>query len=421
MKTRYITRLAWTLGLFGLAITPVNLALAVLNGASAGELLRDPIFSARVTAVMAFALVGTLIASRRPAHPIGWMFLAIALSQGASEFGFRYGEYALVTRPGRLPGGAEIATLLNGMWALGIGLLLVFLPLLFPDGHLPSRRWRPVAWLTVMALAADYALITGVAWPIRRAVVLNPESVETLIPAWVIPLPNFLFLVIALCGLAALISLVGRFRRARGDERQQLKWFCFGVALTLAYLFGTNWVTGRSPLLGVILGLLGAIVLCAIPAATGIAILRHRLFDIDVIINRALVYTILSAALALVYFGGVAALQRSAQVLFPDRGQGQWAVVASTLAIAALFQPLRRRIQSAIDHRFYRRKYDAARTLAGFTDQLREETDLEHLSAALVAVVEETMQPAHASLWLRPTGRRGQASGHNRNDIVTIP
>jgi hypothetical protein len=202
-------------------------------------------------------------------------------------------------------------------------------------------------------------------------------------------------------GLGGVISLLVRFRWARGDERQQIKWFASAAALTLVWIL----VFGQASLRGlpeVIVALSGLLVIPSIPIATGIAILRYRLYDIDWIINRTLVYGSLSAALALVYFGGVATTQAIFRALTGQEQQPQLAVVISTLLIAALFNPLRRRIQSFIDRRFYRRKYDARKTLEAFSAKLRDETDLDRLGEDLMGMVKETMQPAHVSLWLHP-------------------
>jgi hypothetical protein len=199
------------------------------------------------------------------------------------------------------------------------------------------------------------------------------------------------------------ISLFVRFRRARGDERQQIKWFASAAALTLA------WIIVAEEQSGEIVALWGLLVIASIPVATGMAILRYRLYDIDRIINRTLVYGVLTGILALVYFGGVATSEAIFRALTGQEQQPQIAVVVSTLVIAALFTPLRRRIQRFIDRRFYRRKYDASKTLEDFSAQLRDETDLEALSNDLVGVVRETMQPAYVSLWLRPeTASKGE-------------
>jgi hypothetical protein len=201
-----------------------------------------------------------------------------------------------------------------------------------------------------------------------------------------------------LAGVGAVISLVVRYRRARGDVRQQIKWFASAAALTVVWLFVFQQSTRGLP--EAIVALSGLLVIASIPIATGIAILRYRLYDIDRIINRTLVYGSLTVTLVALYFGGIVVLQRAFVLLTGQ--QSTLAVVASTLLIAALFTPLRRRIQGFIDRRFYRRKYDARKTLEAFSTKLRDETDLEALNNDLVGVVRETMQPAHVSLWLRP-------------------
>jgi len=208
-----------------------------------------------------------------------------------------------------------------------------------------------------------------------------------------------------LAGLAAVVSLFVRFHRARGDERQQIKWFASAAALALVFIFVVEGrlVRAESGPLEVIVALSGLLVVPTIPIATGIAILRHRLYDIDTIINRALVYGTLTASLALFYLGSVVGLQYVFRVL--TGGGSQLVIVASTLAIAALFSPLRRRIQSFVDRGFYRQKYDAAQVMAAFSSKLRDETDLERLNGDLVDVVRETVHPTHVSLWLREPER----------------
>jgi hypothetical protein len=214
------------------------------------------------------------------------------------------------------------------------------------------------------------------------------------------------FPLMLLAGLAAVISLFVRFHRARGDERQQIKWFASAAALTFAWIFVFEQLgIAEGGVLEAVAAVSSLVLIPSIPISTGIAILRYRLYDIDRIVNRALVYAALTASLVLVYLGGVVSLQYAFRAL--AAGNSQLAVVASTLAIAALFNPLRRRIQAFIDRRFYRKKYDAAKTLEAFSSKLRDETDLDALDDELVSVVRETVQPAHVSLWLRkPDGER---------------
>jgi len=394
--------LAWSLCLLCVVLAAASLILALLNGRTLGEIfsaLCCPSIAALLTWMVSFSVVGALIASHRPENPIGWIFLAEGFCYGLLSAGDEYAIYALLTNPGALPLGAEASWLGQWIWAPGLGLSLVFLPLLFPDGHPPSHRWRPVGWLGGLSIGLTVVSSTILLWPERGPALLtgdeNPSHVVNVLVGF-IALPLML-----LAGLGAVISLFVRFRRTRGHERQQIKWFASAAALTLVCIsvFGQSTLRG---LPGVIVALSFLLVIPSIPIATGIAILRYRLYDIDLIINRTLVYGSLSASLALVYFGGVATTQAIFRALTGQEQQPQLAVVVSTLAIAALFMPLRRRIQSFIDSRFYRRKYDARKTLEAFSAKLKDETDLDALSGDLVGVVRETMQPAHVSLWLRP-------------------
>jgi hypothetical protein len=407
MSTRLAAWLAWSLCLLCVALAVAGLILALLNGLTLGEIFlawSGPPVAIFLTQIVSFSAVGALIASQRPENPIGWLFLAAALFYGIQIPGEEYAVYALLTNPGSLPLGAELAWLTDWIWAPGFGIILVFLPLLFPDGHPPSRRWRTVAWLGGLSIGLICVLTSIVLWPERGPTLVQlggyageVEAWRSAVLDWVLRLGGPMLL---LAGLGAVISLVVRFRRARGDVRQQIKWFASAAALTVVWLFVFQQSTRGLP--EAIVALSGLLVIASIPVATGIAILRYRLYDIDLIINRTLVYGSLTLMLALIYFGGVATTQAIFGALTGQEEQSQLAVVVSTLVIAALFMPLRRRIQSFIDRRFYRRKYDARKTLEAFSTKLRDETDLEALSDDLVGVVRETMQPAHVSLWLRP-------------------
>jgi hypothetical protein len=404
MNTRVAALLAWALCALCVALAVASLILGLLNGRTLGEIFMasepGPSIVALATLIVSFSVVGALIASHRPQNLIGLIFLAVAFLYGLLSAGDEYAIYALLTNPGSMPLGAEASWLGQWIWAPGLGLFLVFLPLLFPDGHPPSRRWRPVAWLGGISIGVAVVSSTILLWPERGpALVLGDKSPSHVLDVVVLfaAVPMML-----LAGLGAVISLFGRFRRARGDERQQIKWFASAAALTLVWITVFGQSTPLRGLPEAIVDLSSLLVIPSIPIATGIAILRYRLYDIDVIINRTLVYGSLTAMLAAVYFGGVTATQAIFRTLTGQEHQPQLAIVTSTLVIAALFNPLRRRIQSFIDRRFYRRKYDAAKTLETFSAKLRDETDLDALSADLVAVVNETMQPAHVSLWLRP-------------------
>jgi hypothetical protein len=367
------------------------LALLIL---AVGSILRSPDASSFLLfALIAapFAVVGALVASRRPRNPIGWLFLAFAVVAAFAASADRYASYALVEHPSSLPGGDWVAWLASGIWHPAFG-FFVFAFLLFPDGRLPSARWRPVAWIA----AANYLVggVIGLLWgPLFGEFFPYAEPPFRLPDYFVVEVAFAVFLYVnfALLALSA-VSLVLRLRRAAGVERQQLKWFVYAVALFALVFPPSIIVLGDGRLIVFLLPL--------VPAAAGIAILRYRLFDIDVVINRTLVYGALTVMLAAAYIATVVASQYVFRALTGQ--ESQLAIVASTLTIAALFVPLRRRVQGFVDRRFYRRKYDAAKTLEAFNARLREETDLDALSSDVVGVVRRTMQPAHVSLWLRP-------------------
>jgi hypothetical protein len=399
-RRKVVARLAWSLCLLCVGLAVGALLLWLLNGRALIEFVREG-DAAVVVLVVSFSVVGALILSHRPENTIGWIFCAAALFQGLSEFGLEYATYALITRPGSLPLAAEVSWLAEWIWAPGLGLILVFLPILFPDGRSPSRRWRPVAWLGGLSIILIWVPISILIWPERGTALLRGGEIGDEGPGWLLALTEAGFPLMLLAGLLAVISLFVRFHRARGDERQQIKWFASAAALTFAWiLVFEQLVSAEGGVLEAIAAVSSLVLVPSIPIATGIAIFRYRLYDIDRIINRTLVYGSLTATLATVYLGGVVVLQYLFRVLTGQ--ESQLAVVASTLAIAALFVPLRRRVQGFVDRRFYRRKYDAAKTLEAFSARLRDRTDLDALSGDLVGVVRETLQPAHISLWLRP-------------------
>ncbi|HJQ28786.1 MAG TPA: hypothetical protein VJ827_05570 [Rubrobacter sp.] len=403
---KIVARLAWSLCLLCVGLVLCAPLLWALNGRSLVGFIREG-DGAIVVLVISFSVVGALIVSHRPENTIGWIFCAAALFQALSEVGLEYATYALVTRPGSLPLGAGMSWLAEWIWAPGLGLILVFLPLLFPDGRPPSHRWRPVAWLGGLSIGLICVPVSILIWSDRGKVLLrgggNGEEM-----GWLLVLGEIGFPIMLLAGLLAVASLFVRFRRARGDERQQIKWFAFAAAVTLAWILVFEQLLGaEGGALEAVAAVSSLVLVPSIPVATGIAIFRYRLFDIDRIVNRALVYFALTVSLVLVYLGGVISLQYAFRAL--AFGESQLAVVASTLAIAALFNPLRRRIQAFIDRRFYRRRYDARKTLEVFSVRLRDETDLDSLSGELIAVVRESMQPARVTLWLRPQGEDGES------------
>jgi hypothetical protein len=355
----------------------------------------------------AFAVVGALLVVKRPTNLIGWIMAAIALMVSIFNAGGAYATYVMLTR-GQPDALAVVgAWTANCYWFVMLALALFYLPMLFPDGHLPSRRWLPVAVLAGIA-ASGFVLPRAFmdTLPLNEAPgyrIDNPIGIEGLGSVENLPLFGVLLnvlLVVAFVGAAA--SVVVRFRSSRGVERLQMKWFVYVTVV----LVGGSILTS---VIGVATGLrwlelfsfvLSMVALVGLPIAVGIAIFRYRLYEIDVVINRTLVYGPLTALLVLFYLAGVVSLQYVFRALTGQ--ESQIAIVASTLLIAALFTPLRRRIQSFIDRRFYRRKYDARKTLEAFSAKLREETNLEALNSELVRVVRETMQPAHVSVWLRP-------------------
>jgi hypothetical protein len=351
---------------------------------------------------------------------IGWIICLIGLSEAFSAFGVQYAYYAVLTRPGALPFGAEMAWLQEWVWALGFCFIATFLFLLFPTGRLLTQRWCWVAGLSAISIALFILPLAIGSWKYREVLLLkNLDQLPGVGPYLAISYVGFVLL--ALCALASIFSLILRFQRVTGEERQQLKWFTYTGVLIVILFFGGALLPVLLQLFhidptlpNVIDNVLQLIVSMFIPIALGIAILKHRLYDIDVIINRTLVYGTLTILLALVYFGLVTALQVLLRSLINTTND--IAIVGSTLAIAALFQPLRKRIQAIIDRRFYRRKYDAARTLAAFSATLRNEVDLAALSEQLVAVVEETMQPASVSLWLLSDKVTRSRSGDGTTD-----
>jgi hypothetical protein len=342
-------------------------------------------------------ILGWLIAARRPANLYGWLWCVIGLGVGLDAFARGYATYGLLGRPGALPGVMAAAWATNFTWILGLGLLPLVL-LLFPDGRLPTRRWRPLAWL-ILALAVALPLEGAVSpGPLQVFPFLdNPVGVTSGPLGWLVlafgPVGFQLFL--ATLPTAAL-ALALRFRRARGVERQQLKWFAAaGLILVAVPIADTISPFGFDS--NRLIELLST---WPLYVAIGIAILRYRLYDIDRLLNRTLVYGLLTLILGLGYSGAVLV----AGQLFGGLGDQppSWAVAGATLATAALFQPARRRIQAIVDRRFNRRRYDAAATIEAFAARLRQQLDLDVLTTELLAVVDETMEPTRTSLWLRP-------------------
>jgi MFS family permease len=395
-------RVGWGLLALGLVGNVAGVVLSVIND----RFLQDSGQGVALTlAFGSFLVVGCVLLARRPGNIIGWIFTAVGLLTTAAILAEGYTTYAYITHPGPLPGRLLAVWVYNWIW-LPIGMLTVVFPLLlFPTGRPLSARWRPVIWLAVgvtVGWAVLGALNPSLAVSDDRSVA-NPIGVSGADPNAGLAstiLNGLLQFLLA----AAIVSVVVRFRRSHGVERQQLKWFAYAGALVVLGMLSTLVLPS--------LGNLPWVMVAALPVAVGIAILRYRLYDIDRLINRTLVYGSLTAILGLGYAGAVLILGQVFGGVTED--PPSWAVAGTTLAVAALFQPARRRIQAVVDRRFNRRKYNAAKTVETFSARLRDEVDLDALSAELLAVAHQTMQPTMAALWLRPSPQarpRGQGHG----------
>jgi hypothetical protein len=391
---RWPAVLAWAVACVTVASLAPAYRLLSLVGAE-GSAERAPSIAATAPvalAVVSAAAVGALVASRRPRHPVGWLLLGVGLAVAVSVLSEPYVKYGLLVRPGSVPGARSLVPLLYSTWLVGLG-CAGFVLLLTPTGSLPSPGWR---WWARVAAAAPVLVVLGFAVqpdPMAPEYLGNPLAVPALAPG---------LLVAALAGIVVIVaglvvgagSLVLRFRRAHGTDRLQLRWLALAAACAPALLLAAlvAGVLGRDPVV------LASLSLCValLPLATGAAILRYRLYDLDRIISRTLAYGLLTVLLGLGYAAVVLGLGR----LLPEGSS--LVVAAATLAVAAVFQPLRRRLQAAVDRRFNRRRHDAARIIQGFSARLRDQVDLDSLTAEVLAVVDQTMQPTQASLWLRP-------------------
>jgi hypothetical protein len=405
-RWRLAPGLAWSLWGLAILLAATAVALRAANHGVRSELLPGLLL------VPGFGTVGAVVASRRPTHPIGWLFLAVGLVSAVAVVSVEYAVYTIVTAPGSLPGGVWVTWLADWTWPVDLA-AISFLVLLVPTGRLPSPRWRPIGWLlgAVWGLAILGNMFTGDA---------NMKGIGVANPIGLV-LPFWLFLVSSVLAAVAVpaVALAPflRLRRATGVERQQLKWLALVVTVTaLLGLLGFQTLgvgpVFPSPLAEAALILAVAGVTIGVPVTVGLAILRHRLYDIDHIINRTLVYGLLTALLGVVYAGVVLVLGQ----LFGGIGvePPSWAVAGATLTAAALFQPARRRIQQTVDRRFNRRKYNTAKTIEAFSTRLRDQIDLDTLSTELLAVVDQTMEPTRVSLWLRPSAHGLSGTPHSK-------
>jgi hypothetical protein len=404
MRFRASSWLAWALAGLSVAIFVAGVGLTLLSLSGAADTRPSSTSWGTVGGLLvvvpylAFPLVGALIASKRPHNPIGWICLTAGL----------FWMLILSGPVGSVPYPVTSAALTQGLWVPPVGLLGIYMILLFPDGKLPSKRWRPLAWFSGALIAVICVGFIFVPGPLEGYPgVRNPFGLEG--QPWVSAAVYVLLPLLPLCMLASALSLVWRYRHAGGEVREQIKWVAFAASLVAAgYLIilisglffppeaSAAWRTSLEALEEIMVQLSFA----GIPVAIGFSVLKYRLYDIDLLINRALVYGPLTILLAATYFGGVVGLQRLFSPIVG--GDSGLATVATTLAIAALFNPLGRRVQAFVDRCFYRSKYDAAKILEAFGSRLQNETDVDVLRNDVVEVARTTMQPAHVSLWLRP-------------------
>jgi hypothetical protein len=409
---RQLHRLAWV-GWWA-TVVPATFGLVVTSTGSTGtpnswggSALGEYGF---VAVVLAFPLVGLVILVRQPRNRVGWLLQAVGLSWSLPSLVDTYAHYGLVIAPGSVPGPEVAAAINEGSWVWGILMMGVYLFLLFPDGHLATPRWRVVSWLAGAAAVAVPVALTLAPGTLEEAPVpdlRNPLSAGPLEPV-VIALTVATLPLVPMCIAVSAISLALRFRNSSGIQREQIKWLATagGVVaaifgLTLTATLAASGTPGVAPLPVRVLQEASLLSFALLPLAIGAAILRYRLFDIDLVINRALVYGSLTAALAALYLGSVLLLQL---VLRPLTVESDLAVAVSTLAVAAVFRPARRWIQGVVDRRFYRRRYDAALAIDAFAGRLRHQVDLDAVGGELLAAVRETVQPTHVTIWL--PGRR---------------
>ncbi|WP_406054234.1 hypothetical protein [Kribbella sp. NBC_00889] len=393
MNARTARLLAWALGGVAVVLTAVAIGLTAAAGTIGlgwGDLT--------VVMVLVFCTVGILIARRHPRNPIGWIFCASAVAYGLGSLARGYADLreAGAGSAGSLAEAAAAYATVS--WIPAILVPAAYLPLLFPDGRLLSGRWRPVAWCGVLGIAGFF--LTSLTKPGALEdfpTLANPYAIDSVVRAIGQGVSALMVLAVL---VASPLSLILRFRRAGYEQRQQIKWLVWAGALAAATIaigtVGYELLTPAVANTAIMLSVLG------LPVATGIGILRHRLYDVDVVINRTIVYGALTVTLAAGYLGSVLLLQLLLRPV--TQGSGP-AVAVSTLAVAALFRPVRTRIQATVDRRFFRSRYDAARTLAAFGVRLRHELDLEALATDLRGVVYDTMQPTQVSLWLRTDDR----------------
>ena len=407
MKTRVVL---WLAIAFTVTATGMMLLLGYLGrqAVAPGGLENWPEQLLRLPTMIGAVALGALIVSKQPRNRYGWLWLVFGLSYVVRQTAESYAVYTLVARPGALPLGLEMAWLGDRSWFVYIT-TTPFILLLFPSGRFPSRRWRTVGWVIVLSSLASLLSSSFIPWPEGAAVgpfenpfvLIEGPLATTIADYWAVPLT-----VVFIAIIASAVSVLRRLRRAKGEERQQLKWFTLGASfvgllMLINVIYASILVLGEVPefVPQWVWDVANQAAYVALFGGIAVAILKYRLYDVDLVIRRTLVYGILTAVLVLIYFGTILSLQ-SALLILTERSQSEMTTVLSTLAIASLFNPLRTRIQGFIDRRFYRSKYDAQRTLVLFGKTLRSAVELDVLTDDLVQIVRETLQPEHVSLWL---------------------
>jgi hypothetical protein len=382
---------AWGLVGLAFALLLATAAIGASAGSPPGEVVSD-VTGVGVVFSICFPVLGALVIRRRGGHLIGWLMLGMGISLAFHGFVSRWAHTALVDEPGSLPLGDLASWFQAWAWMPGWLLATTLLPVVFPDGR-PVGHHRVLAWVDGVAVAAVVIAIAAVSWHLRGALLVSEEAGDPRIST----LNQVAAVGIVLLGILTFVSmgsLLVRYRRAARDFRRQIAWVVYGALVAaLMSLIGAFLDVG---------GLFQTLEASALVGGLAVAMLRYRLYDIEVVVNRTLVYGALTATLAATYLGSVLLLQLVLGGVTSDSGL---AVAASTLGVAALFRPARARFQASVDRRFYRRKYDAQRTLEAFSARLRDQVDLGTLNSELSSVVRDTLQPAHVSLWLRGADR----------------
>ena len=397
----------WIVLAVWLAAAVAGLSLTIATwGVHAGPFADSAFGNTRDIALGAvFAVVGLVLAAKRPGNAVGWLLVGVALSLSLNVLVTRYAVYGLLAHPGSLPGAAVGGALGSSAWVILISSLALLL-LLFPDGRLPSRRWRAVVWTLLAVDVSTWIGNTLVPGPLSRPLNAydNPIGIAALRSlSSALSFPGWLIILIFAAGA---VSLVQRFRRARGDERQQYKWFTFAAVLFPVVMLVTQLIdtyVGQASTADTVASSISGVVATVIPVATAVAVLRYRLYEIDRLISRTISYVLVTGVLVGVFAGIVLLATRVLPFSSPV------GVAASTLAVAALFNPLRRRVQGLVDRRFNRTRYDAESVIAAFSDRLRGAVDLESVQSGLLAAASQATAPAHASIWLSPRDRGGSS------------